>query len=255
MAEQHRYLPDAAFAGLDRNTSTPLYLQVAERIETAIASGALVPGDRIDNEIELGERLGLSRLTVRRAIHSLVDKGLLVRRKGAGTQVARGSAARQEQVSSLFDDLLAQGKSPRTKVLDLEPRVSPAFAREVYGLEEGMEVIYVRRVRFSDDEPIAMLENYLPLSFADITIQDLESHGLNQLLRQRGKRLRIIDERVRAVAAPAGVASHLQIPAGTPILVMRRDVHDHTGVVVDCGVHHYRPETELTGVTVNAHHS
>lgn len=250
MGDGRHYLPDAVFAELDRDGAKPLYLQVADRIEAAIASGALAPGDRIDNEIDLAQRIGLSRLTVRRALQGLVEKGLLVRRKGAGTQVAWGSVARQEQISSLYDDLLARGKSPRTKVLDLEPRPAPDFVREVYGLNEASTMLYLRRVRFAGDKPIAVLENYLPMEFSDITIGDLESSGLNQLLRARGKRLRIIDERVRAVGAPAGIASHLQIPAGTPILSMRRDVHDHTGVVVDSGIHHYCPDTELAGVVV-----
>ena len=64
----------------------PLYFQVSRQIEAAIDSGVLAPGDRLENEISLADRWGLSRPTMRRAIQELVDKGLLVRRRGIGTQ-------------------------------------------------------------------------------------------------------------------------------------------------------------------------
>lgn len=72
---------------LDRSSPVPLYYQVAREIERAIQAGSLVPGDRLDNETELANRLGLSRPTMRRAMQDLVSKGLLVRKRGVGTQV------------------------------------------------------------------------------------------------------------------------------------------------------------------------
>lgn len=72
---------------LDRSSPVPLYYQVAREIERAIQAGSLVPGDRLDNETELANRLGLSRPTMRRAMQDLVSKGLLVRKRGVETQV------------------------------------------------------------------------------------------------------------------------------------------------------------------------
>src|SRR5262249_25072756 len=72
---------------LDRSSRVPLSFQVAEQISEAIGRGDLPPGSRLDNEVLLADRLGLSRPTVRQAIQYLVDKGLLVRKRGVGTQV------------------------------------------------------------------------------------------------------------------------------------------------------------------------
>ena len=75
---------------VDRKSPVPLYFQVAQHMEHLIESGELAPGTRLENEIDLADRLRLSRPTMRRAIQELVAKGLLVRKRGVGTQVVHG---------------------------------------------------------------------------------------------------------------------------------------------------------------------
>lgn len=80
--------------GVDRGSPVPLYFQLAQQLEAAIEDGTLTPGSLLGNEIDLAGRLGLSRPTVRQAIQSLVDKGLLVRRRGSAPRwcTARSNA-------------------------------------------------------------------------------------------------------------------------------------------------------------------
>ena len=96
---------------LDRSSPVPLYYQLARQLESAIEHGALGPGSLLGNEIDLAGRLGLSRPTVRQAIQSLVEKGLLVRRRGVGTQVVHSQVRRPLELSSLYDDLEAAGQT------------------------------------------------------------------------------------------------------------------------------------------------
>ena len=103
---------------LERNSPVPLYYQLAQYIEHAINVGDLAPGDRIENELSLTSRLGLSRPTARQAIQELVNKGLLVRKRGVGTQVVRSQFRRDEKLSSLNEDLAKAGKVPSTVLLD-----------------------------------------------------------------------------------------------------------------------------------------
>lgn len=103
---------DALHFALDRTSPVPLYYQLAQQLEAAIEHGALAPGNLLGNEIDLSTRLGLSRPTVRQAIQSLVDKGLLVRRRGVGTQVVHSQVKRPLELSSLYDDLEAAGQGP-----------------------------------------------------------------------------------------------------------------------------------------------
>ena len=103
---------------LERNSPVPLYYQLAQSIEHAINTGALAPGDRLENELSLTSRLGLSRPTARQAIQELVKKGLLVRKRGVGTQVVRSQFRRTEALSSLNDDIIKAGQLPSTRLLE-----------------------------------------------------------------------------------------------------------------------------------------
>ncbi|MFC6930715.1 GntR family transcriptional regulator [Actinomadura yumaensis] len=106
---------------MDRSSPVPLYYQLARQLEAAVQAGELAPGTRLENELELAERCGLSRPTVRQAIQHLVDRGLLVRKRGVGTQVVLSEIRRPIELTSLHDDLAAAGKDPRTEVLELGP--------------------------------------------------------------------------------------------------------------------------------------
>ena len=83
---------------LDRTSPVPLYFQVAQAMEAAISDGRLPPGSRLDNEVYLAEQLGLSRPTMRRAMQYLVDKGVLVRRRGIGTALIAWTYARTREL-------------------------------------------------------------------------------------------------------------------------------------------------------------
>jgi DNA-binding GntR family transcriptional regulator len=236
-----RPLPEEVFSGLDREGPVPLYAQVAERFEALIADGTLPSGTRLENEIAMGERFGLSRPTMRRAIQVLVDKGLLVRRRGVGTQIVHGSITRRAELSSLWDDLAQDDRAPRTEVLLyelLEP--TPELAQQL-GVELEKPVLHIKRLRSADDAPIAIMENHLveaPLVLRD----ELESRGLYEMLRERGTTMRVARQFVSARAATKDEARLLDVPAGSPILTLERTAYDQSGRVVEIGHTHYRPD-------------
>src|SRR6266568_2424954 len=103
---------------LDRNSPIPLYFQIAENLKQAIEDGTLKPGERLDNELDLTERLGVSRPTVRQAVQRLVEQGLVVRRRGLGTVVVGPRILRPVALTSLYDDLATAKRYPATAVLN-----------------------------------------------------------------------------------------------------------------------------------------
>ena len=243
-------LPSDLFMDLDRSGPMPLYHQVASRIEESIRNGAMPPGARLENEIALGERLGLSRPTIRRAIQDLVDKGLLVRRRGIGTQVVHGPVTRKVELTSLYDDLTQGSQQPTTKLLDRSDVPATQAVAEALGVEVGTTVVHVLRVRFAENVPMAVLENYLPPEFADITDEDLRAHGLYQLLRSRGVTMRVAKQRIGARAATDDEAGLLEIEDGDPVLTMSRTAYDASGRAVEYGLHCYRPDRYSFEVTL-----
>ena len=224
---------------IDRSSPTPLYLQVANGIERAQQSSDLAPGARLENEVELAQRLAISRPTVRQGIQELVDKGMLVRKRGVGTQVVKSRVNRSVALTSLFDDLAGAGRKPRTEVL--EYRVGRPSA-EVAGrllLESGELVMECVRLRYADGEPLAVMRNTLPERIAP-SREELLERGLYASLRDKGVRLAVAHERIGATVADAEHAPLLHEQEGAALLTMDRKVFANDGSVIEVGHHLYR---------------
>ncbi|MGW1194542.1 GntR family transcriptional regulator [Streptomyces sp. NPDC002536] len=225
---------------LDRTSPVPLYFQLSQQLEAAIEQGVLAPGSLLGNEIELAGRLGLSRPTVRQAIQSLVDKGLLVRRRGVGTQVVHSQVKRPLELSSLYDDLEAAGQKPATRVLRQGVEPATAQVAAALGVPEGTEVRYVERLRLAHGEPMAHLRNHLPVGLLDLGADVLAETGLYRLMRTAGITLHSARQTIGARAATAEEARLLAEPEGAPLLTMERTTFDDTGRAVEFGSHLYR---------------
>lgn len=243
-------LPASLFLGIDRSGPVPLYFQVAERIEAAIDSGELPAGARLENEIALAEQLRLSRPTIRRAIQTLVDKGLLVRRRGIGTQVVHGQVRRNVELTSLFEDLQKSHRAPTTLVAGIEEQEASAVVAEQLGLPLGSKVLYVKRVRMAEGVPVAILVNYLPPAFLDFSADDFTQFGLYQLFRARGVSIQVARQRISARNASADEARLLTIPENGALLTMDRTAYDSSGKAVEFGHHCYRPDLYTIETTV-----
>ncbi|MCM3266860.1 MULTISPECIES: GntR family transcriptional regulator [Streptomyces] len=226
---------------VDRNSPVPLYFQLAQQLEAAIERGALTPGSLLGNEIELAARLGLSRPTVRQAIQSLVDKGLLVRRRGVGTQVVHSRVKRPLELSSLYDDLEAAGQRPATTVLVNTLVAASAEVAAALGVGEGADVHRIERLRLAHGEPIAYLVNHLPLGLLDLETGKLQATGLYRLMRSAGITLHSARQSIGARAATDAEADRLDEKEGAPLLTMERVTFDDTGRAVEFGSHIYRP--------------
>ncbi|MBL0885212.1 GntR family transcriptional regulator [Myceligenerans indicum] len=242
MADRQQALPVDLFVDLDRSGPVPLYFQISSRLEAAIQDGTLPAGSRLENEVALGSRLGLSRPTIRRAIQELVDKGLLVRRRGIGTQVVHGKVTRSVELTSLYEDLERSGQEPTTQIVSMEVGKADEKAAEELGIEKGRPVLRIRRVRSADGVPIAILDNTLPEQYRDLDADDLAKYGLYQLLRARGVTMRVAKQRIGARDATGVEAGLLDIPKGAAVLTMTRTAFDNAGRAVEWGQHCYRPD-------------
>ena len=224
---------------IDRSSPIPLYFQVSAFIEGAIESGRVPNGSLFANEIQLAGQLGLSRPTMRRAMQDLVDKGLIVRRRGIGTRVVQPKVRRPLGLSSLYEDLADSGQAPTTKVLEVEQVTCDEEVADQLGVEVGTEVLKVVRLRSAVGNPIAKLTNYLPEAVGEFSAEELEERGLYQLMRARGIQLHAATQTVGARKATAAEARLLDERPNAALLTMQRTAYDDQGKVVEYGSHIY----------------
>jgi DNA-binding GntR family transcriptional regulator len=229
-----------ASISVDRHSPVPMYYQVAMQLEHAIETGQLAPGTRLDGELALANQLGVSRPTLRRAIEYLVDRGFLVRRRAVGTQVVHPKVRRPVELSSLYDDLAASRKHPRTKVLSLATVPATDRVAHALGLEDGVEVVAMERLRYADDQPLAIMRNWLPVGLVELDDERLERAGLYQLMRAAGVGLHLASQTIGARGASAAEARLLEAARGEPLLTMERTTYNENGQPVELADHIYR---------------
>ena len=236
---------------VDRNSPVPLYFQVAQYLEQMIESGELPMGTRLDNENSLAGQLGLSKPTMRRAIEYLVGRGLLVRKRGIGTQVVQAKVTREVELTSLYDDLAKTGRDPSTTVVSFSTEPAPDALAAGLGLAAGTPVYVFERLRYADAEPLALMRNHVPEHLLPLSAAGLETQGLYNLLRANGIDMRIAKQSIGARAATAAEARALGERKGAPLLVMERSAYDEQGRAVEHGRHVYRASRYSFDLTLN----
>lgn len=237
---------------IDRSSPVPLYFQFAQQLQKLIETGVLPTGTRLSNEVALADEFGLSRPTMRQAMQHLVDKGLLARKRGVGTQVVTNRIRRQVEFTSLYEDLAREGRRPRTDVLAFETVPADARVAAALRLDEDAPVVLLERLRYADDQPIALMRNHLPAGLIELDPEELADAALYQLLRQAGIGLSTAEQTIGARRATAAEARLLDESKGATLLTMTRTAYDVAGRPVEYGAHVYRASRYSFEMNVSA---
>jgi GntR family transcriptional regulator len=204
----------------------PLYAQVRASLIESISSGRWKPGEAIPSETQLAGAFGVAIGTLRRAVDSLVADQILVRRQGKGTYVVQHDAPRQ-----MFHFFHIAGRNgarehPEVRTVSFRRDRADAEAAEVLGIAPHEKVIRIRNLLSLQARPVIVDDITLPAElFPGLTERAFTGRGntIYQLYQARyGINVLRTDERLRAVVAPAEVAALLELPAGAPLLEIRR---------------------------------
>lgn len=231
-----QFAPDIT---IDRSSPVPLHAQIAEPLRELIQSGELAPGTRLEDEVSMAARLQVSRPTARKALETLVRQGLIIRRRGAGTEVTPRQVHRPMALTSLYEDLQRDGQRPRTSVLEWDEDTATPGVASALGIKEGAKVIHVRRLRMIDDRPLAILTNYLRPELAP-SREELVEHGLYEVLRGRGVEFALGTQRIGARLCTPEEGRLLNEPTGAALLTMQRIAYSPTHEPIEFGMHVYR---------------
>jgi GntR family transcriptional regulator len=191
--------------------------------------------EAIPPERRLSMKLGVARMTVRRAVEDLVREGYLVRRQGSGTFVAEPKIAQQLTVTSFTEDMQSRGFIPSSKTLSMS--VIPAGARIGRRLElpPAEPVLRIVRLRFADDETMAIETLNVPKDLTPgLTPEDLEDGSFYELLENRyGIVMATGTQTIEPTVTSEEESEILQIPLGSPAFLFERTTRSLDGVVVE----------------------
>jgi GntR family transcriptional regulator len=212
---------------ISREAPLPLYYQIELKLREEIDAGRYRPGDRLPTEGELQRAYGVSRVTVRTALHRLEEDGLVSTQRGKGTFVTtQANAASQiernpSRLLAFEEDLLTRGGHPRADVLAVERVPAPHRMAALLGIEAGAEVTRVRRLGLVDDQPLWLEMRYFhPIVNQRLKPEDLESASVTALLQTVvGHPVTSSRLRISAGAATPEQARHLGLKGGDPVLI------------------------------------
>jgi len=225
---------------LDPSDSLPLYQQLQRGLREAIEKRILGPEDALPSERQLAEDLGVSRITVRKAIDGLVEEGLLVRRQGSGTFVSNRVEKNFAKLTSFSEDMRARGRAPRTVWLTRAAGTVTPEESLTLRSSPGTPVFRFHRIRFADDAPMAI--EYATVIAACLPSLESVENSLYEALERTGNRPVRALQRLRAVLLSAEQAKLLKAQPGEAGLLVARVGYLKDGRAVEYSQSYYRGE-------------
>lgn len=203
---------------------SPVYIQIHNQIKKDIEGGKWRVGERIPSERELAVDFSVSRMTLRQAIQTLVDEGILERRVGAGTYVASQKVQeKMSGVTSFTDVMLAQGKRPSSRTISYHVANPSISEMEKLKLQDGDQVLRMERVRFGDGTPISFEVATVPYVLVqDFSKSEVTRSFYHTLEKKGGYQLGGARQMVTATLASERIAEYLDIKRGEAILRLRQ---------------------------------
>jgi len=219
-----------------------VYAQIEEQIGDRIAVGELPAGARLPSERELAAGLGVSRATVRQALASLAERGLVERGVGRGTFVARTKLDHDlSRVTGLTERLERQGLRAGARVRGVVLAPPPRPVVEALGIDGAASAWRLERVRLAADVPVALEDSWLPAErFPDLDTHDLTGSIYDLLERAYDSRPERAVERLEPVAAGAAHARALRVAPGSPLMLVERVAFAGDGGAVEFARDRYR---------------
>jgi len=212
---------------LDERSPTPLYLQLKHRLQALLDRGLLAAGEAMPGERDLARSIGISRVTVRRAINELVSEGLLVQRQGSGTFIAPRIEQPLSLLTGFSDDMRGRGLTPGAVWIERVATLSTPEEAMALNLSPGSKVLRLARIRTADGQPMALERATIPAAL--LARPEAVGDSLYAALRAHGVQPARALQRLRAELATAEAAELLGLAAGSPVLAIERRGFDTEG--------------------------
>lgn len=213
---------------LDVASFVPFYEQIAAQVRALIRQGNLKAGETFFSEGEIAAQLGISKMPVRQAFQKLRSEGLLVVARGKKPIIGAGHVPWNfQQLRGFSEEMRRRGLEPSAKVLAMELREPDGETAEALHLVAGEKIYRLRRLRYIDRQPVALVTSLLPARI----FPGLEKHDLTQSLYHIMEnvyrcQLGHAEDVIGAVSADPEIAQVLQTVAGAALLHIQETTYD-----------------------------
>jgi GntR family transcriptional regulator len=227
--------------GLALAQAQPLYLTVVKQLAAEIAQGRVAPGDRLPGERELCLHFNVSRVTIRRALSELRERGLIEAEGGRGWFVTSVALGEPNALMSFSEMAKSRGLVPGARVLRSAVRPAILEEAEQLAIAPGADLFDLERLRLLDGVAVAIEQSRLPLQVApDLPAADLARGSLYEALRRAGVLPSRADYVLQAIPAEPRHAAALDLEAGAPLLMASARSFDQSGRPIELSVNIFR---------------
>jgi len=218
---------------LSSDDRLPLYQRLRDQLAEQIANNRWRPGEAIPTEAALSSEYCLSTGTVRKAIDMLVNENILERQQGRGTFIRRPQFQSSLFRFFRFQSVSGERQVPESRILSIEPMVSPSAVSQALCLPAEAPVIRLVRLRLLEAQPVLAEEIWLPrIHFQALLDLDLNREGplLYPIYEQFcGQVIAYAEESLTAELVDDAHARLLRIPTGSPVVVVERLARNYAG--------------------------
>jgi GntR family transcriptional regulator len=217
----------------DLTSSEHRFRQIARTVATQIANGEIARGSRLMSERDLGKHFNVSRVTIRRALLELQERGLLEAEGARGWFVT--SALGEPNALMGFSEMArARGLKPQSRVLKAETRAATLDEAERLGIAPGAKLFDLERIRLLDDVAVAHERSRVVLELVPNLAQaDFETVSLYDEFRKHDVIPHSADYILQAASADAREAELLDVAIGAPLLIATATAHMQSGKAME----------------------
>lgn len=237
---------------LDPQSSVPLYMQLKTALLKFIRSGTLKPHERLPSERDLGEEYGISRMTARQALQSLIRDGLLYTSIGKGTFVGEIRLEQDRSLTGFSQEMSKRGLMPSSVVLEASVIPASAEIAAALAIDENSGIMRMSRLRMANNQAIALEVVHLPQVLCpDILDHDFSKESLYAVLRDEySVQLVSADQTMEAALANSHELHILQLKSPAAVLRIKRTTSTEQGTVVEYTESVYRGDRYTLTVTL-----
>lgn len=240
-------------AELERGSDRSLYEQIIDSLRLQLLT-QMSPGEQVPTEAELVERFSVSRSTVRKAVQQLVDEGVLTRRQGKGTFIARPIPKIVHSIDRLapfMDTFKKLGEDIETRIIRFDWREGEALPEPLSVWDR--QVLTYERLYVSRGVPHAIARVDLPSHIGRrVTLADLEQHPVYDVLTRKLKTEPVRAEFLVSCRQPSPEMSQtLELSQSSLLLVLERISYDRDNAPIEHTTHFLRPDVYQLSVALD----